>query len=330
MRNEKDKKLNRALLIWGMLSLLLAAASLFAGNFAINWHNVFTVNGMDRRVFLRLRLPRGLMAFTAGAALSLAGSIYQTVFRNPLASPDVIGTASGASAGAAFAIVLMNAGLFGTRLAAFTGSLIAVMACLLLGRLSGRRSTVTILLAGIAVNALCQAVLMFLKYRANSASRLMSIEFWLMGSFSDVTADKFLSLLPPVLIGMAGVFLLRRQINLLSLEDDEAAMLGVNVPLARSAALALSSLITAGIISSCGLISFIGLLPPHMARLRAGTSKPKVWLLSMLMGGSLLILADMAARSFGTSEIPVSVITSFIGAPALLILLVRERRVSHE
>ena len=295
--------------------------SCFIGKYHISMSAVFTAGSLDRQVFFRLRLPRGIAAYLAGAMLALAGSVYQTVFRNPIASPDVIGTASGASAGAAIGILFLGNSVAAVTGSAFAGALIAVFVCLLLGRATGKNTAVSLLLCGVVVNALCQALLMYLKLTADSEHHLAAIEFWLMGSFADMTADKLMRVIPFAAAGTAGIFILGKKILLLNLNDDEAAMRGVSVPLIRSAALACSTLVTAGIVSVCGLISFVGLIPPHMARLISKTNNRRVWLLSMLTGGAILTLSDILARCAAEAEIPVSIITSALGAPALFILL---------
>ncbi len=323
---KNDRRLKKACFLWGAAGIVLLLLSCFIGKYGIVWKNLFDAGSMDRQVFLRLRLPRSLMAFLAGAMLSLAGSVYQTVFRNPIASPDVIGTASGASAGAAFGILFLGSGALSVTGCAFAGALLAVAACLLLGRATGKHSAVSLLLCGMVVNALCQAVLMYLKLSADTEHQLAAIEFWLMGGFSDVTSEELLRALPFAAFGTAGIFLMGKRILLLMLDDDEAAMRGMSVPAVRSYALLCATLVTAGIVSSCGLISFIGLIPPHMARLTGKTNSRRVWLLSMFMGGALLTGSDILARSITASEIPVSVITSFIGAPALFVILCGKRR----
>lgn len=307
------------------LALLLVGgaffASLLVGRYPIRWSSLLEPGGMDRRVFLTLRLPRACMGLAAGFGLGAAGSVYQTVLHNPLAAPDVIGVASGASVGAAAAILLgLGGGL--TALFAFAGGLAAVAAALTVAGLSRRRDILSIVLAGIAVNALAQAALMLLKLTADPEKELAAIEFWTMGSLADMTPDKLAGALPWALAGLAGLALLRRPVLLLGLPDDEARMLGVPVAGMRRAALALATLVTGAVVSVTGLISFVGLLAPHIAGLlRRG--RPGL-LLSGLTGGALLLLADLLARSLGGSEIPVSVITSLLGAPFLFWLLCRK------
>ena len=309
-------------------AIVMAAAvglSLAVGRDPIEWSSALDAGTMNGRVFLTLRLPRSLMALIAGFALGAAGSVYQGVFRNPLAAPDVIGAASGASAGAATAILFLGGGMLATALCAFAGGMAAVIAALALSALARRRSAVTLLLSGIVVNALFQSGLMLLKTAADPERELAAIEYWIMGSFAGVTLRKFLGALPWIALGLAGIFLLQRQIQLLGLEDDEARMLGVPVARMRALALGAATLAVSAAISITGLISFVGLLPPHIARLLTRQSRASTTALAGMLGGALMLLADVLARSLAASEIPVSVITSILGAPVLFWLVCRRR-----
>lgn len=280
---------------------------------------------MDQRVFLTLRLPRTCMALLAGFALGVAGSVYQAVFQNPLASPDIIGVSSGASVGAAAAILLFGGGMMLTALMAFAGGMAAVLIVLALAGFARRQGVTGIVLAGIAVNAFTQALLMLMKLTADPEKQLAAIEFWTMGSFADVTLQKLTAVFPLVSIGLLGLFLLHRQVLLLGLGEDEAHMLGVPVGVMRRVVLLLATLVTGAVVSVTGLISFIGLLAPHIARLLTRSSRFSTTVLSGLAGGVLLLCADVLARSIGSSEVPVSIITSLIGAPFLFRLMCRRR-----
>ena len=281
------------------------------------------------RVFLTLRLPRTCMALIAGFALGIAGCVYQVVFQNPLASPDIIGVASGSCAGAAFAILSFGGGIFATAGFAFTGGLIAVAVALTLTALSRRRGMLTLILSGIVVNALSQSLLMLMKLTADPERELASIEFWTMGSFADITMRKFVSVLPVVFFGLIGLFLLCRQILLLGLNEEDALMLGVSVTSMRRIILSLATLITAAVISVTGMISFIGLLAPHIARLLARTNHSITVTLSGFVGGCLLLLADILARSIASTEIPISILTSLLGGPFLFWLMCRGKEENH-
>ncbi len=296
------------------------AASLAVGRYPIDWAQLMA-DGMDRRVFLTLRLPRTCMALLAGFALGVAGSVYQAVFQNPLAAPDIIGVSSGASVGAAAAILLFGGGVVLTALLAFAGGMAAVLVVLSLAGFARRQGVTGIVLAGIAVNALTESLLMLMKLTADPEKQLAAIEFWTMGSFADVTLQKLCGVLPLAVIGLAGLFLLHRQILLLGLSEDEARMLGVPVGMMRRVVLLLATLVTGVVVSVTGLISFIGLLAPHIARLLARSSRFSTTVLSGIVGGALLLCADILARSIGSSEIPVSIITSLLGAPFLFWLM---------
>lgn len=296
------------------------AASLAVGRYPIDWAQLMA-DGMDRRVFLTLRLPRTCMALLAGFALGVAGSVYQAVFQNPLAAPDIIGVSSGASVGAAAAILLFGGGVVLTALLAFAGGIAAVLMVLSLAGFARRQGVTGIVLAGIAVNALTESLLMLMKLTADPEKQLAAIEFWTMGSFADVTLQKLCGVLPLAVIGLAGLFLLHRQILLLGLSEDEARMLGVPVGMMRRVVLLLATLVTGVVVSVTGLISFIGLLAPHIARLLTRSSRFSTTVLSGIVGGALLLCADILARSIGSSEIPVSIITSLLGAPFLFWLM---------
>ena len=199
----------------------------------------------------------------------------------------------------------------------------AVALALLLARSGSRRNTAAFVLAGIAVNALAQAVVMFLKYSADPNQQLAAIDFWTMGSLAGITLDKIpLTVLCVALCGGL-LFLLQRQVTLLSLDPDEAASLGVEVERLRYLVLILATLTVASIVSVTGLISFIGLLAPHIARLLDRRGGSHALALSGLVGASLLLLADCAARSLASSEIPISILTSFLGAPFLIRLIAK-------
>lgn len=309
-------------------AIVMAAAfglSLAVGRYPIEWRAALDLGTMNGRVFLTLRLPRALMALVSGFALGAAGSVYQGVFRNPLAAPDVIGAASGASAGAAAAILFLGGGVMATTLCAFAGGMAAVGAALMLAAMARRREAIALLLAGIVVNALFQSGLTLMKVAADPERELAAIEYWIMGSFAGVTLRKFLGALPWIALGLTGIFALQRQVRLLGLEDDEARMLGVPVARMRALALGFATLAVSAAVSVTGLISFVGLLPPHIARLLSRSSRGSTTLLSGMLGGTLMLLADILARSLAASELPVSVITSILGAPVLFWLVCRQR-----
>ena len=280
------------------------------------------VQAMTRKVFTTLRLPRTVMALIAGVGLGIAGSVYQIIFKNPLASPDIIGIAGGANLGAAVAIVSVStSGMIAIAAGAFWGGLIAVVCVMLLVKATRSRSTSTYVLAGIVINAISKAVIMALKYFADPENELAAMEYWEMGTFGNTTLSKLLSILPMFLIGLAGILLLRRQIELMSLSDNECRALGVRLRPVRAAVLALSTLMVGSIISVTGLISFAGLIAPHTARLMLRRNDSTTIIMSGLVGAFVVLTADILARVLYSAELPISILTTVIGVPILIYFL---------
>ena len=280
------------------------------------------VQVMTRNVFTTLRLPRTVMALIAGIGLGIAGSVYQIIFKNPLASPDIIGIAGGANLGAAVAIVSVStSGMIAIAAGAFWGGLIAVVCVMLLVKATRSRSTSTYVLAGIVINAISKAVIMALKYFADPENELAAMEYWEMGTFGNTTLSKLLSILPMFLIGLAGILLLRRQIELMSLSDNECRALGVRLRPVRAAVLALSTLMVGSIISVTGLISFAGLIAPHTARLMLRRNDSTTIIMSSLVGAFVVLTADILARVLYSAELPISILTTVIGVPILIYFL---------
>lgn len=319
----KNKKL--LIFILFCFCILLFLLSLTVGKFDLSLSELLKSNELHKSVFFTLRLPRTVAAVVAGAVLSVAGYAYQTVFKNPLASPDIIGVASGASSGAAFAILFLSASAIATTAGAFAGGMLAVTVSLAICSAIKSKSTSTIVLAGVAVNAFFQMILMVLKLSADPEKQLASIEYWIMGSLNAVTLK---SLAPMAVVGIACVvllFALHRQILLLSYNSEEAELLGVNVPKMRRIVLIVSTLAVASVISATGLISFVGLIAPHIARMIMKTNKKSTMFCAALVGVITMLLADIFARSVAESELPLSIFTSLAGAPFLVYLLVRKK-----
>ena len=315
-----------ATLTLAMTFVVIAFVSaLSTGKYPITLSGLAAGDPMALRTFTVLRLPRAVMGLIGGFGLGIAGFVYQTVFRNPLASPDIIGVSSGASAGAAFAILFVSAAAPSTTLFAFFGALLAVCLSLGLTALSPVRDHSSIVLAGIAVHALAQTVLMLLKLMADPEKQLASIEYWIMGSLNGISLYSIGGNIALCLICLVGMFLLYRQILLLSLDDQEGRLLGVNVTQIRLIVLLIATLAASSVISMTGLISFISLLAPHGARLLFKNNRLSTMLFSGLLGGCLLTLGDIFARSIASTELPVSIFTSLLGAPFLIYLCIRRK-----
>lgn len=305
--------------------IIFGCASLFVGKYPLSLEKLLAGDPLQLRVFLTLRVSRTLVGIVGGIALGIAGFVYQTVFRNPLASPDIIGVSSGASAGAAAGILFLS-GATVVTISAFAGALLAVILSLALSGLDRSGKNSTIVLAGIAVHAIAQTVLMCLKLTADPEKELASIEYWIMGSLNGISAYSIGGNLILCIVCMLCLLLLHRHVILLSAEEGEARMLGVNVTVLRVVILIIATLSVASVVSLTGLISFVGLLAPHVARLLTKHNRLGTMLLSGLFGGSLLCGADILARSVAATELPVSIFTSLLGAPFLIFLILRGRR----
>ena len=320
---------NKIILLSAIQILLLLAVlvwSVITGQYPLTLKGLLSGDTMSIMVFKRLRLPRALMGVIGGFGLSISGYIYQLIFKNPLASPDIVGVSSGASAGAALAIVAVSASVPVISISAFIGAVTALIITLLTAYLVPGRNSYTIVLAGIAIHSVAQTILMFLKLAADPEKQLASIEYWIMGSLNGISRD---SLAIPLLTTLAGFIImamLYRQVLILSTSEEEAVSLGVNVTILRFIILMLATLIVSSIICVTGLISFIGLIAPHIARLLTKRNDIFTYITSGLTGAILLTLADILARSVSPSELPVSIFTSLLGAPLLIILLIRANK----
>ena len=309
-----------------LLLIVVLVWSVITGQYPLTLKSLLSGDTMSIMVFNRLRLPRALMGVIGGFGLSISGFIYQLIFKNPLASPDIVGVSSGASAGAALAIVAVSASVPVISISAFIGAVTALIITLLTAYLVPGRNSYTIVLAGIAIHSVAQTILMFLKLAADPEKQLASIEYWIMGSLNGISRD---SLAIPFLTTLAGFIImamLYRQVLILSTSEEEAVSLGVNVTILRFIILMLATLVVSSIICVTGLISFIGLIAPHIARLLTKRNDIFTYITSGLAGAILLTLADILARSVSTSELPVSIFTSLLGAPLLIILLIRANK----
>lgn len=320
---------NKIILLSAIQVLLLLAVlvwSVITGQYPLTLKGLLSGDTMSIMVFKRLRLPRALMGVIGGFGLSISGFIYQLIFKNPLASPDIVGVSSGASAGAALAIVVVSASAPVISVSAFIGAVTALIITLLTAYLVPGRNSYTIVLAGIAIHSVAQTILMFLKLAADPEKQLASIEYWIMGSLNGISRDSLAIPFLTTLTGFIVIALLYRQVLILSTSEEEAVSLGVNVAILRFIILMLATLIVSSIICVTGLISFIGLIAPHIARLLTKRNDIFTYITSGFTGAILLTLADILARSVSSSELPVSIFTSLLGAPLLIILLIRANK----
>ena len=277
---------------------------------------------MAENILWQVRLPRILAAVLVGAALSVSGAAYQSAFHNPMAAPDVLGASSGAGFGAALAI-LHGQGSFAVMAAAFLGGIACVALALLAARFSRADRVLSLILSGMLAGSLFQAGTSYLKLIADPRNTLPEITYWLMGSLSGVKTEELRLLVLPLLLGFVPIFLLRWRMNLLSLGDVEARSLGVNPARVRIALIACSTLLTAASVALCGVVGWVGLVVPHLARRLVGNDARALLPASFLLGGLFLLLVDDLARSLYTTELPLGILTAVIGAPFFLLLLSR-------
>jgi iron complex transport system permease protein len=277
-------------------------------------------------VLFQIRLPRVLAALAVGAALAGAGASYQTLFRNPLVSPDILGVSAGAGFGAVLGI-LLSLPVIGIQLLGFVTGLATVLLVYGLARaLRSQNEILVLVLAGIVVGALAGAGISLVKVLADPYNQLPAITFWLLGSLSGIKVSDIEIVVPLVLIGLVPLVALRWRIGVMSLGDDEAKALGVNVRLVRGVVIAAATLITATAVSVSGVIGWIGLVIPHMARLLVGPRYDRVLPVSLLLGAAFLVLIDTVARTAARIEIPLGLLTAILGAPVFVWLLARGRR----
>lgn len=286
---------------------------------------------MARNIVLNIRLPRVVAAAMIGGALAISGTAYQGLFRNPMVSPDILGASTGASFGAALAL-LLSLGHLPVQGAAFVGGLAAVFVTYTAARSIGRGTSQVLLLVlcGMIVSALFQALVSTVKYTADPDSKLPEITYWLMGSIAKVTWNDLTVFSAPFILGVVPLLALRWRFNILAFGDEEAQSLGVNVAALRLICIVCATLLTASCVAISGVIGWVGLIMPHVVRFIAGPDNRIVVPLSVIMGGTFLILVDTACRMALASEIPLGILTSIIGAPLFFTILLRTQRGGRE
>lgn len=274
----------------------------------------------EAAVVLNVRLPRILAAALIGAALSVAGVSYQGMFRNPMVSPDLLGASTGAGFGAALAL-LLSMNYFAVTLSAFLFGLAAVMFAYLISRRSRMDITLSMVLAGMMISSLFTSGTSLIKLLADTESQLPAITYWLMGSLTSVRGRDVRFAALPVLLGILPLLLLRWRINLLTLSEAEARSMGVDTRRLRLTVIFCATLMTAASVSISGMIGWVGLVIPHFCRMIFGYDYRRLLPASALLGGAFLMLVDDLARTIATSEIPLGILTSFVGAPVFLYLI---------
>jgi len=312
------------LIVFALVSLSLGRVSiaiedilnLFIGN---------PVSATTQHVIMQLRLPRLLGAIVVGSALAVSGAVYQSIFQNPLVSPDLLGVSSGACAGAAFAIILGFGNVIVTAFS-FISGIISVAICVGLSMLTKRKSNLILIFAGVIVGRFMDSMVGIMKYFADSESQLGDIVNWQLGTLSKVSLNNIRVMLPIILICLITTLLLRWRVNLLSVGEREAASLGVNVTLDRTILIILSTLLTATSVCFCGTIAWVGLIIPHISRWLVGSDNRYSLPLCALLGSNFLVTADLIARATTDYELPLGVITGFCGAPIFAFILIKKSK----
>lgn len=266
-----------------------------------------------------IRIPRLLSTIVVGASLPLAGLIFQSYFSNPLATPDTLGVASGSSFGAALGI-LCGLNIFGIEFVAFAFGILTIIITGITG-MRRDESKQTIILAGIIVGSLFQSLISLVKFVADTDTVLPSITFFLMGSFQSVGKETLMVSIPIVVICIAVIFLLRWRINLLTVDDDVVKTLGVNINLLRFIVIIAATIITAISIAMAGQVGWVGLIVPHFCRMLVGENHTKLVPFTISIGICFMVIVDTISRSMFAAEIPISVLTSMIGAPFFIYML---------
>ena len=273
-----------------------------------------------RTIILNIRLPRAVLGALVGGALAISGAAFQGLFRNPLVSSSILGVSSGAGFGAALGIIL-----FHTTDAAYPLSLsfgiLAVFLSYMIGKIYNRTPTIMLVLGGVIVSSIFASLISLIKYVADPYQELPAIVFWLMGSLATARYEDLITATPPIVIGSIGLVCLRWRINVLSMGDREAHALGINTQFTKGVVIVCASVATAGAVSVCGVIGWIGLIIPHIGRMIVGNDNHILIPVSFSIGACFLVLIDIMGRIITGAEIPIGILTSLFGGPFFIYLL---------
>lgn len=300
--------------IWDVLKILFSQVL----PLDVTWESI------EESVVINLRFPRIIGAVLVGSSLALAGATYQGIFKNPLVSPDLLGVSSGACVGAAIGI-LMHVGSLLVQIWAFVGGLIAVAITTAIPRLMRKTSSITLVLAGVITSGFMNSLIGLLKYLADPETELAEMTYWQLGSIADITYKDLLSVGFVIIIASAVLLAMRWRINILSMGENEARTLGLNIRKERGLTILCSTMVTASAVCISGTIGWIGLVIPHLARRLAGSDNRRVLPVSCALSAIFLIIIDTIARTLTESELPLGILTGFVGAPFFVWVMIRER-----
>ncbi len=325
----------RRLALWSLLWCLAAGLILFSlglGRYPVPFDNVLGIlaakilpiepywSATDVRVVEIIRLPRVLLALVAGGGLAMCGAVLQGLFRNPLVGPQIIGVSSGAGFGGALALLVVENQMM-TMLSAFVFGLAAMVLVYVMSRSQGRSPVLMLVLSGVIASAFFSALTSLIKYVADPYDKLPAIVVWLMGSFASATYQTFFLAAVPIIIAGLFLYAMRFRINVMSLGDEEAETLGINVDRMRWLLLTGVTLISSAVVSAAGIVGWVGLVVPHIARMLVGADHRALLPASALIGGMYTVLIDDVCRTATAAEIPLGIITAIVGAPVFGILL---------
>lgn len=333
----RTRRANLVLVCLGVALIGLGLLSFLVGRFPIGPDKVVGMlaanvvpvepfwTDQEATIFFNVRLPRVVLAMLVGCCLASAGAAYQGTFQNPLVSPDILGASQGAAFGAAVAILLGFASL-GVSALAFAFAILTVLIVVVVSQAARGNQVLTVVLAGVMVSSLFSAGVSFTKLVADPTDQLPAITYWLMGSLTSAKPSDITLVALPMAIGLVTLFALRWRINILTMGDEEASTMGVNTKRLRLVIIIAATLITAASVAVTGMIGWVGLVIPHLARMLIGCDYRKLMPASMLMGAAFLLLVDDVSRLATTAEIPIGILTAFIGAPFFLYLITKEGR----
>lgn len=322
---------SKAIVLFTSLAIFLFSLSI--GRYPVSFPDIIAtltnaseVSETINIIILNLRLPRAIAALIVGTSLAVSGTVYQSVFKNPMVSPSILGAQAGAGFGAALAILLsFSSGMI--QLSAFLSGLLAVAISIFIANLvKDLDKGLVLVLAGILTGTLFTSLISLLKFIADPYQKLPAITFWLMGSLTGIKMTDLLFVIIPFVIGIVPIYIFRFNLNILSVGDTQAKALGLNVEKYRMIFIVSASLLTSAAVSLSGLVGWIGLVIPHIARLLVGPDHRRMLPLSAVLGGIYLLLIDDIARCITSYEIPLGILTALIGCPFFVYLLLKNKR----
>lgn len=318
-------------------TLIVFFLSFLVGRFAISPKTVFDIivsQVLDipqywektlTTVVMQVRLPRIILGIFVGGALSVSGASYQTLFKNPMVSPDILGVSAGAGFGAAL-MMIYDAPWWVIQLSSLVFGLLAVTATYVIAYIFGKHTITMLILAGVVISSLFGSLLSIVKTWADTENALPSITFWLMGSLGRGKMSDVLLMLPGLTLSLSLLFIFRYQINTLAAGEDEALTMGVNVTLIKLIVVISSTLMTVSSVCICGIIGWIGMVVPHISRMITGANFSKLFITSFFIGGTFLLIIDNIIRGVEGVELPLGVLTALVGTPVFVLLLSRVKK----